>query len=131
MSEQPTQTPVQYDLNTYWGRVKHFADVTDVRTLFTSKKQLEAATTLLDQYKTGKLKLGTDVTIEKIWEAKKVRDSMVHPDTGDVILAPFRFSAFVPANLGIVVGMLTARSVRICFMIIYDYRSHPSCFGKQ
>jgi hypothetical protein len=112
MSEKKPLTVSKYDVNTYWGRVKHFADVTDMRTLFTTKKQLEAAQNLLDQYESGKIHLGSDVTIDKIWEAKKIKDSMLHPDTGNVISAPFRFSAFLPANLGIVVGMLTARTVR-------------------
>jgi tricarboxylate carrier len=106
-----TSAPPKYDLNTYWGRVRHFADITDMRTLFTTKAKLAESQKLLEEYDKGRIKLGTDVTIDKIWEAKKVRDSMVHPDTGEIIPAPFRFSAFLPANLGIVVGMLTARSI--------------------
>jgi tricarboxylate carrier len=38
------------------------------------------------------------------------QDACVHPDTGEVIFAPFRFSAFVPTNIPLVVGMLSATS---------------------
>lgn len=39
----------------------------------------------------------------------KIR-SMVHPETGETILLPFRMAAVVPTNLGVVLGMLTART---------------------
>jgi len=34
----------------------------------------------------------------------------VHPDTGDVVFAPVRFSAFVPINIPLVIGMLGSTS---------------------
>ncbi|KAL0481563.1 sideroflexin [Acrasis kona] len=100
----------QHDLNTYWGRVKHFANVTDIRTLFTTTKRLEEAQNVLKRAEQpdGSPNLPSQ---EEVWEAKRIRDSMVHPDTGSIIPAPFRFSAFLPSNLGIVVGMLTAKSI--------------------
>ncbi|ETO36323.1 sideroflexin-5-like protein [Reticulomyxa filosa] len=47
---------------------------------------------------------------EKLWEAKKIRDAIVHPQTGEKIFAPFRMSGFVPMNLPIAAGMLMSKS---------------------
>ncbi|KAI9310533.1 Tricarboxylate/iron carrier [Dichotomocladium elegans] len=94
----------RYPQSTYWGRFRHFIDVTDVRTLFVSGQQLEAAKGLLAHYKQNP---GMAVDPEKLWKAKKVVDSTVHPDTGEPILLPFRMSCFVPTNMVLVAGMLT------------------------
>ncbi|KAI7879915.1 Tricarboxylate/iron carrier [Lichtheimia hyalospora FSU 10163] len=48
-----------------------------------------------------------NVDAERLWGAKKVVDSTLHPDTGEKILLPFRMSSFVPTNMILVAGMLT------------------------
>ncbi|KAI1212341.1 Tricarboxylate/iron carrier [Annulohypoxylon truncatum] len=93
----------QYDLSTYWGRVKQTATITDPRTLFAGKHGLEHAKKLLVAYKQGEIK---DMTPE-LWKAKKIVDSTLHPDTGEPVLLPFRMSCFCLSNLVVTVGMLT------------------------
>ncbi|KXS99604.1 hypothetical protein AC579_1221 [Pseudocercospora musae] len=93
----------RHDLNTYWGRVKHSAEIADPRTLFTSSTALEQAKSLLTQYKQGKLQQMTP----ELWEAKKVVDATLHPDTGEPVFLPFRMSCFVISNLVVTAGMLT------------------------
>ncbi|KAF1950092.1 Tricarboxylate/iron carrier [Byssothecium circinans] len=93
----------QYDLSTYWGRVRHSANISDPRTLFTSSAGLENAKQLITAYKTGKIR---DMTPE-LWQAKKIIDSTIHPDTGQPVFLPFRMSAFVISNLVVTGGMLT------------------------
>ncbi|KAL5383319.1 putative alpha-isopropylmalate carrier [Paraphaeosphaeria sporulosa] len=93
----------QYDLSTYWGRVRHCADVSDPRTLLTSSAGLDNAKQLVTAYKTGKMQ---DMTPE-LWKAKKIIDSTIHPDTGEPVVLPFRMSAFVLSNLVVTGGMLT------------------------
>lgn len=44
---------------------------------------------------------------EKLWRAKKVKDAIIHPDTGDKIPLPLRGSSFVPMNVLIAAGMLS------------------------
>jgi tricarboxylate carrier len=44
---------------------------------------------------------------EEIWQAKKIVDSTIHPDTGEKVFLPFRMSAFVLVNLIVTAGMLT------------------------
>ena len=43
----------------------------------------------------------------EIWQAKKIVDSTLHPDTGQPVFLPFRMSCFVISNLVVTAGMLT------------------------
>jgi len=93
----------RYDLNTYWGRVLHSATISDPRTLLTSSSGLEHAKWLVTQYKQGKIQEMTP----DLWQAKKIVDSTLHPDTGQPVFLPFRMSCFVISNLVVTAGMLT------------------------
>ncbi|KAF0977801.1 hypothetical protein FDP41_003123 [Naegleria fowleri] len=105
----------RYDQNTYWGRVIHFFNVTDPRTLLVSNSTLKGAISLLDDYKAEQdikeLQTNPKYAPEKIYYAMKLKQSSIHPDTKEPIFPAFRMSAFVPVNLLIVSGMLTARSI--------------------
>lgn len=91
-----------YDLSTYRGRVLHTIQVTDPRTLFTTSSQLQSARNIVAQYKNHQIDLSPQV-----WSSKKILDSSVHPQTGELILLPFRMSCFVLTNLVVTTGMLT------------------------
>ncbi|RYP89990.1 hypothetical protein DL770_003893 [Monosporascus sp. CRB-9-2] len=93
----------QYDLSTYWGRVRQTAAITDPRTLFAGQHGLEHAKQLVVAYKKGEIKQMTP----DLWKAKKIVDSTLHPDTGEPVLLPFRMSCFVFSNLVVTAGMLT------------------------
>ncbi|KAI9817544.1 MAG: hypothetical protein M1827_001156 [Pycnora praestabilis] len=93
----------QYDLNTYWGRVRHSADIADPRTLFVPESGLENAKRLVSSYKQGQARSMTP----ELWNAKKVVDATLHPDTGEPVFLPFRMSCFVISNLVVTAGMLT------------------------
>ena len=43
----------------------------------------------------------------EIWQAKKIVDSTLHPDTGQPVFLPFRMSCFIISNLVVTAGMLT------------------------
>ncbi|EQK98589.1 Tricarboxylate/iron carrier [Ophiocordyceps sinensis CO18] len=92
----------QYDLSTYMGRVRHAIGLTDPSTLFAGKSGLEKAKQLVTDYKTGK----TQHMTPELWQAKKVVDSTLHPDTGEPVFLPFRMSCFVITNLIVTAGML-------------------------
>ncbi|CAD0021672.1 unnamed protein product [Aureobasidium pullulans] len=81
----------QYNLDTYWGRVRHAADLSDPRTLFTSPAGLENAKDLVTSYKQGKIQSMTP----DLW------------NTGEKVLLPFRMSAYIFSNLVVTAGMLT------------------------
>lgn len=93
----------RYDLNTYWGRVRHCTDISDPFMLLNTSTQLERAKGLISDYKNGKIK---EMTPE-LWQSKKILDSTVHPDTGEAVLLPFRMSCCVLSNLVVTAGMLT------------------------
>ncbi|KAJ5998104.1 hypothetical protein N7522_009764 [Penicillium canescens] len=80
--------PSQYDLSTYWGRVRHAADIADPRTLFVSGAGLESAKSLIASYKQNRIPVMTP----ELWSAKKVVDATLHPDTGTPVLLPFRMT---------------------------------------
>jgi len=93
----------RFDLSTYWGRVRHSADVSDPRTLLVSNDGLQQAKGLISAYKQGKMKEMTP----DLWKAKKTVDATLHPDTGEPVFLPFRMSCFVLSNLVVTAGMLT------------------------
>ena len=84
----------RYDLNTYTGRVRHFFNIIDPRTLFTTDEQLKKAQALLDAYRDNRLHPG--VGTEELWQAQKIVQAIIHPDTGQKIPMPFRMSGYVP-----------------------------------
>ncbi|XP_067037758.1 sideroflexin-5-like isoform X2 [Acropora muricata] len=97
-------TDSRFDEKTYWGRLKRCLDVTDPRTLFVGEKKLQDSISLLTQFKNGTLPHGT--TDQKLWEARKVKEAIIHPDTGKKIFMPFRMSGYVPFGTVTVLGML-------------------------
>jgi sideroflexin-5 len=78
-------------------------NVTYFRTLFVSSSGLEHAKSLVTSYKTG----ATPSMTPELWQAKKIVDSTLHPDTGQPVFLPFRMSCFVISNLVVTAGMLT------------------------
>ncbi|PYI29552.1 sideroflexin family transporter [Aspergillus aculeatinus CBS 121060] len=93
----------QYDLSTYWGRVRHAADLSDPRMMFVSSAGLDKAKQLVSAYKQNHVPAMTS----ELWHAKKVVDSTLHPDTGEPVFLPFRMSSYVLSNLVVTAGMLT------------------------
>ncbi|KAL2809649.1 putative mitochondrial cation transporter [Aspergillus granulosus] len=93
----------QYDLTTYWGRVRHAADISDPRMLLVSSAGLDQAKRLIASYKQNEIASMTP----ELWRAKKVVDSTLHPDTGEPVFLPFRMSCYVLSNLVVTAGMLT------------------------
>mmetsp|Transcript_3795 Transcript_3795/g.11727 ORF Transcript_3795/g.11727 Transcript_3795/m.11727 type:complete len:332 (-) Transcript_3795:34-1029(-) len=93
----------RYDQSTFAGRLRHFLNVIDPLTLFTSKEKLESSLQLLEDWKKGGAR---DTPVEELWKAKKIKDAIIHPDTGETVPMPFRMSGFVPFGVPIVVGLL-------------------------
>eukprot|EP00056_Hartaetosiga_gracilis_P009382 m.134381 g.134381 ORF g.134381 m.134381 type:complete len:329 (-) comp13114_c1_seq2:1308-2294(-) len=93
----------RFDLSTYVGRVKHFYEITDPRTLLKSSPQIEQARDLIQAFKDGK---DVGVPNAELWKAKALCDSALHPDTGEEVARPWRFSAFGPVNVPIAAMLL-------------------------
>lgn len=93
----------RYDLTTYIGRVKHCAEISDPTMLLSTKKDIEESKRLIWDYRNGVIPEMTP----RLWRAKKILDSSVHPDTGETVFLPFRMSCCVISNLVVTAGMLT------------------------
>ncbi|KAK3758994.1 hypothetical protein RRG08_005620 [Elysia crispata] len=116
----------RFDQTSFNGRLRHFLDVIDPRTLLTTSKQLEDAISLLDKYKHGNAPANT--TYKQLWEAQKIKQAIIHPDTGEKIIMPFRMSGFVPFGSFIVVGMLLPNSsMRQVIFWQWLNQSHNAC----
>lgn len=97
----------RYDQSEFRGRYKNFCEMTDPRNLFISKQEVADAQSLLRQHAGGEAVGVTDVDL---WNAKRIKDAVIHPVTNEEMFLPGRMSAFVPANTVPTAGMLLARS---------------------
>jgi tricarboxylate carrier len=88
--------------------VRHFLDVVDPRSLFATKAQVDQACSLLDDYKRNKA--AASATDAELWKALKLKQAVIHPATDEPIFLPLRMAAFIPANVPIIAGMLSATS---------------------
>eukprot|EP00118_Oscarella_pearsei_P015043 m.132987 g.132987 ORF g.132987 m.132987 type:complete len:323 (+) comp38092_c0_seq1:178-1146(+) len=116
----------RFDQATFWGRFRHFLDVVDPRTLFTSNTRLEECKQQLKSFEEGSL--DGFVTDEQLWAAQKVVQAILHPDTKEKILMPFRMSGFVPFGTPIVVGLLLpGQSLAQVIFWQWINQSHNAC----
>jgi len=97
-------TTPKFDQSTFDGRFYAMLDVIDPTMLLTTEAQLTEAKQKLADFKAGTSK----ATDEELWLAKKTVDVMVHVVTGETMFWAGRMSAFIPMNVPIMVGMLSA-----------------------
>ncbi|XP_055783180.1 sideroflexin-5-like isoform X5 [Salvelinus fontinalis] len=116
----------RYDQSTFLGRLRHFVAIIDPGTLFVSERRLKECVKLLDDFKCGTLPPG--VTDLQLWEAQKVKQAIIHPDTGEKIFMPFRMSGYVPFGTPIVVGLLLPNQT-VVSTIFWQWlnQSHNAC----
>ncbi|KNC28522.1 hypothetical protein FF38_05710 [Lucilia cuprina] len=93
-----------YDLSTFAGRFRHFAWMTDPRTVIVSSDKLMQAKQFVENYRQGKEP--ADTTSEKVKYAMKLYNSAFHPDTGELQNFCGRMSFQVPGGMLITGGML-------------------------
>ncbi|KAK1175147.1 sideroflexin-5-like [Acipenser oxyrinchus oxyrinchus] len=82
-----------YDQTTFSGRLRHYMDIIDPRMLFVTESRLKESQKLLDDFKHGSLPPG--VSEKQLWEAQKIKQAIIHPDTQEKIFMPFRMSGTV------------------------------------
>ena len=100
----------RFDLSTYAGRAMHYIDVLgDVSMVTITREQCDESRLALAAHAASSQQDDSAA----LWRAKKVLAACVHPETGDTIPAPFRFSAFAPVNLVICGGLLWASGVSL------------------
>eukprot|EP00850_Spirogloea_muscicola_P010600 SM000063S19990 [mRNA] locus=s63:124525:126718:- [translate_table: standard] len=93
------------DEGTYLARMQRIASMMDIRTAFISDSQLQDALELLRKHEAGEQRFPD----EQVARARRIKDAVIHPDTGHKILLPLRLSFIVPCNLVLDTLMLSAR----------------------
>ncbi|XP_034399444.1 sideroflexin-5b isoform X2 [Cyclopterus lumpus] len=90
------------------------------------QKRLEECVKLLDDHKHGELPPG--MSDLQLWEAQKIKQAIIHPDTGEKIFMPFRMSGYVPFGTPIVIGLLLPNQT-VVSTIIWQWlnQSHNAC----
>ncbi|XP_029466135.1 sideroflexin-2 [Rhinatrema bivittatum] len=94
----------RWDQTTFVGRLKHFLNITDPRTVVVSEQELDRAKVLVDSCRAGTVPPGTSA--EQLHYAKKLYDSAFHPDTGEKMNLIGRMSFQVPGGMAITGCML-------------------------
>ena len=84
-----------YDQKTYAGRLAHFREMVSPSTLFVSDAELAAKSELLERHARGAAPEASDA---ELWDAKRIKDAVIHPVTGEKMFLPGRMSAFVPQH---------------------------------
>ena len=95
----------RYDQTTYAGRLAHFREMVSPATLMVSDIELQEKIDLLARHAKGQAPEASDA---ELWDAKRIKDAVIHPTTGEKMFLPGRMSAFVPVNTVPTVGMLVA-----------------------
>ena len=109
----------RYDQSTYYGRFRKMLDVVDPRTLLCSQKEIDDAVQLLKRFETQQQqqnecsKVATKQQFDdaELWQAKKIRDAIFHPDTNEKLLPPFRMSGFLVRFINVVCRVYAIDSV--------------------
>lgn len=93
------------DETTYWARVQRIFNMMDIRTAFVTDAQVDEALQLLKAPEAS-------TSSEQLETARKIKDAVVHPDTGEKIFLPLRLSFIIPCNLVCDTLMLSARGLK-------------------
>ncbi|KAF0753322.1 hypothetical protein AaE_005738 [Aphanomyces astaci] len=97
----------RYDQSTYFGRWKHFNELVSPSGFLLSDDEIAKSQQLIDNFKTGTLAPG-QVPDADLWKARRVVETVFHPQTGEKLPVLFRMPAFVPVNIPICSGMILA-----------------------
>lgn len=95
----------RFDQNSFQGRFSRMLLACDPRLLLYSEDQVRQAKALLD---TADQHTGDRSMDRTLWEARRIADAALHPDSGEIIPRPFRMSGYVPYNGPICVAMVAS-----------------------
>lgn len=90
-SSVPKYAPLgqRFDQSSFSGRFSRMILACDPRLLFYTKEQVEKSKEMLDNHQEY------DGMDRSLWEARRVVEAALHPDTRDWIPRPFRMSGYV------------------------------------
>lgn len=101
----------RYDQGTYLGRFCRMMLTCDPRLLLYTKEQVLRKKEMIEMYNDDNDDDNdNDDNNNLLWEARRIVDAAVHPDTGDFVPRPFRMSGYVASNAPICVAMIVSQS---------------------
>jgi sideroflexin-5 len=95
----------RFSQESFGGRFAKMLLACDPTLLLYTESQVRGYRDLLESYQTQPPEMD-----RALWEAKRIYESAVHPDTGELIPRPFRMSGYVPYNGPICVAMVASQS---------------------
>uniref|UniRef100_A0A8B9HZR5 Sideroflexin 5a n=1 Tax=Astyanax mexicanus TaxID=7994 RepID=A0A8B9HZR5_ASTMX len=106
---------LSFSQGSLYGRLRHFLDVIDPRTLFVSETRLNESVKLLEHFKADTLPPGVTNA-----------QAILHPDTGEKIPMPFRMSGYIPFGTPVWLNQSHNACVNYCNRNV----SKPTPFSK-
>ena len=107
----------RFDQSTFSGRFARMLLACDPALLLHTEATIQAAQqTLLEAEESSTSQSQrpqqqlSPLESRKLWEAKRIVEGALHPDTGEIIPRPFRMSGYVPYNGPICVSMVASTS---------------------
>lgn len=94
----------RFDQSGFGGRYCRMLLACDPRLLLHDRELVQECKLLVDNHEA--VVDGTQATDRALWEAKRIVDAALHPETGTWIPRPFRMSGYVPFNGPICIGMV-------------------------
>lgn len=109
-SSVPTFDPKgqRFEASNFMGRFSRMLLDCDPRLLLYTEDQVIRSRAMVENW--SQYADGTQEMDRTLWEAKRISDAAVHPDTGDVIPRPFRMSGYVFYNGPVCVAMVASQS---------------------
>ena len=98
----------RFDQSTFSGRYLKMFLGCDPRLLLYNDEEVRQYLNVVKNYKS--IQDGTKETDRILWEAKRISDSALHPETEEWIPRAFRMSGYLPFNGPICVAMVAAQS---------------------
>jgi hypothetical protein len=98
----------RFDQSSFVGRFSRMLLACDPRLLVYSNDQVRHYKTMIDKYQDYDSSSALDA--RTLYEARRIVEASLHPDTGDVLPRPFRMSGYVPFNGPICVAMVASQS---------------------
>ena len=98
----------RYDASTFLGRFSRMLLACDPYLLVYSEEQVRRSKEMVEHW--PQWFDGTKEMDRTLWEAKRIAEAAVHPDTNEVIPRPFRMSGYVFFNGPVCVAMIASQS---------------------
>jgi len=124
-------TPPPFDVNsnrfsakTFQGRWFQMLSNFDPSTLTKTDSEVKDAAQAVKLFEQDRKAASLKYSNTELWYFKSVKDSAVHPDTGEIIPRPFRMSGYVPFNGPVCVAMMVSQATPTLLLWNWVNQSH-------